>query len=501
MIFNSLTYLLLLLVVVPLYWWLPRTPRQWLLLTCNLAFYGFWRFDYIPVMLASVTADYVAALAIHSTLSPRRRRLFLVLSLMFNFGLLGYFKYTIFAVENFNALSQWLVGHTALGVPNILLPLGISFYTFHSVSYTVDVYRCFIAPTRDYVLFANYVTFFPQLIAGPILRAREVMGQLDRRPAFAASDLIYGLQRIIGGLFLKVVLADNIAGFVDDGFLIPAASLSAWDSWALALLFGFQIYFDFSAYSHIAIGTARLMGIRFPENFNFPYSALSPRDFWRRWHISLGSWIRDYLYLPLCGARVRDDSLGGIAVAAEAETTARRRTIALIVTWTVMGLWHGAAWSFVLWGLYHAVLIAAYRLATAFGAPGRRVAAAGWLLTFPLIMAGWIPFRAASVGDALALWQHLLNWRDYLDPTFLGRGYFLAALPRNLAPNYYLLAVALILAVLVAHALRNWLFRIRPPMSLWLPTEAMAYSVAYSVLLAGIFIYLQPVRQFIYFQF
>jgi alginate O-acetyltransferase complex protein AlgI len=497
MIFNSLTYLLLLVVAVPLYWWLPRLPRHLLLLVCNLTFYGFWRVDYIPVMLASVTADYVAALAIDHAATPGRRRLFLVLSLLFNFGLLGYFKYTIFLVDNINALSQFFSGRTALGVPNILLPLGISFYTFHSVSYTIDVYRRFIPPTKDFVVFANYVTFFPQLIAGPILRAREVMWQLDSRPRFLPQDLLYGVRRILYGLFLKVVVADNIAVMVDNGFLIPAASLSAWDAWTLTMLFGFQIYFDFSGYSHIAIGTARMMGIRFPENFNFPYSANSPRDFWRRWHISLSSWIRDYLYLPLCGAKVRDDSTGGLAVAADADVTVRRRMFALIATWTIMGLWHGAAWTFVLWGLYHVALILGYRVVASVNVPQWVAGLGGWAVTFPLVMAGWIPFRSASVADSLTLWGHLVNWRDYVDVAFFDRGYLLAAIPRNLTPDYYLLVAGLAVAVLLANVARNAVARATVPPPLRIPAEVLAYSF----LIAGIFIYLQPIRQFIYFQF
>ncbi len=235
-----------------------------------------------------------------------------------------------------------------------------------------------------------------------MLRASEVVPQLSRRPAFDLDDLAVGARRILVGLFLKVALADQVAPLVDVGFATPVALLSALDVWTLAFMFGFQIYFDFSAYSHIAIGSARLMGLRFPENFDFPYLAHSPKDFWRRWHISLSSWIRDYLYLPLAGARVGTSSTGGLASAA-ADT---RRTRALFLTWAVMGLWRGANWTFVLWGLYHAVWIYAHRQLR----PALSLVATRWriplgrAICLPIAMLGWIPFRAESVPDALAMY-------------------------------------------------------------------------------------------------
>jgi len=279
----------------------------------SLTFYGFWRVEFLPVMLASTIVDYGAARAIHATDDERRRRIYLGLSLCVNLGLLFYFKYLIFFASNGTGLLRSIGFDVADPEWNIILPLGISFYTFQTISYTVDVYRRIIAPQRDFVLYACFVTFFPQLVAGPILRAREVIDQLSVRPRFSLTDFTVGIRRILSGLFLKVVLADNIASLVDAGFRQPIDGLGALDVWTLAFLFGFQIYFDFSAYSHIALGSARLMGIPFPENFNFPYLATSPREFWKRWHISLSSWIRDYLYLPLMGEAVRDDSRGGLA--------------------------------------------------------------------------------------------------------------------------------------------------------------------------------------------
>ena len=212
-----------------------------------------------------------------------------------------------FFAENFSGLASLFGIEIQIDTffYNIILPLGISFYTFQTISYTVDVYRGFIKAEKEFVLFATYVTFFPQLVAGPILRAKEVIPQLDKKPLFKLDDLKSGLRKITFGLFLKVVLADNIAPLVDVGFSSDPNLLSAIDVWTLAFLFGFQIYFDFAAYSFIAIGCARVMGMTFPENFNFPYSSISPKEFWKRWHISLSSWIRDYLYLPLAGSKVQ----------------------------------------------------------------------------------------------------------------------------------------------------------------------------------------------------
>ena len=313
MIFNSVTFLIFLPVVVILYWLLPRRARLMMIFSSSLFFYGCWRFEYIPIMLMSVFIDYFASRRLEVVDKPAARRLILALSLSANLGLLAYFKYTMFAVENLNSLAGLIGSDTRFSVHAILLPLGISFYTFQSISYTIDVYRRNLDAQRDFLLFANYVVFFPQLIAGPILRASEVMWQLDNRPNFKLENLEAGTRAILAGLFLKVVLADNIAPLVDMGYAHSPEMLGAIDVWTLAFLFGFQIYFDFAAYSQVAIGSARLMGIHFPENFNFPYLACSPKDFWRRWHISLSSWVRDYLYLPLCSVPVDSTSTGGLS--------------------------------------------------------------------------------------------------------------------------------------------------------------------------------------------
>jgi len=485
MIFNSVTYVVFLIVVISLYWALPRRPRRWLLLISGLTFYGFWRVEYIPVMLFQTVTDYCLALWIYRTRDSRNRKLLLVVTLIINLGLLGYFKYSMFALENAVSLLNLCGLDFHVKTWSILLPLGISFYTFHSLSYTIDVYRGFIKPERDFIIMATFVSFFPQLVAGPILRAREVIPQLDHRPRLQLTDVITGIRRILFGLFLKVVLADNIAPLVDSGFAQSVNSLGALDVWTLAFLFGFQIYFDFSGYSHIAIGSALLMGIRFPENFSFPYMATSPRDFWRRWHISLSSWVRDYVYLPLTGSRLQDSSTGGLALAAEG-TAKRSKTFALFLTWGIMGLWHGANWTFLVWGLYHASLIFLYRFSCHFFGNSRTwwPQFTGWFVTTPLVMLGWIFFRSETLTKALGMITTLCNPFQYGT--------------MGLRESSYLIAALLMAAIIIT----NFIYSLpqlehKSAQVAWAVSETFAFTV----IIALVFVYLRPISQFIYFQF
>jgi D-alanyl-lipoteichoic acid acyltransferase DltB (MBOAT superfamily) len=500
MIFNSFTYLFFLAVVTLVYWALPRRPRQLFLFAASITFYGFWRFDYVLIMLASAFTDFFAAINIHAAKAPFRRRLWLAVSLSVNFGLLFYFKYATFIIGNVNGLAHLLGRDDLLATWSVVLPVGISFYTFQTVSYTVDVYRGRIEPIREPLLYGLFVTFFVHLVAGPILRAVEVIPQLDRRKPFDTEFLASGLWLILNGLFLKCVLADNIGGLVDEGFAANPSTLSATDVWVLATLFGFQIYFDFAAYSQIAIGSARLMGVIFPPNFYFPFVATSPRDFWRRWHISLSSWIRDYLYLPLCGVRPHDESRGGL-VAVGDQVGAGRRNMALLATWFIMGLWHGAAWTFALWGLWHAMLILAQRAIASLGLFRRHTkirGVLGWAATFPAVMLGWVFFRAQSVEQAWAMIGKVSDASAYLRLDRLQSGYAWSALPIGIDPMGYLAAAALPIATLAAYFIYHdvWPRWSRRPMI------ALPAAVAYGTVVAAfVFVYLQPVRQFIYFQF
>ena len=485
MIFNSLTFLIYLAIMLTLYWTLPRRPRLWVIFLGSLLFYAFWRVEYVFLMMIPTVVDYVAGRAIYATEDPKRRKLFLVLSVGSNLAILFYFKYLLFFADAGVGLLQFLGFDVEPPRWSIILPLGISFYTFETISYTVDVYRRFIRPERDFVVYGCFVTFFPQLVAGPILRAAEKIPKLSQRAPFRLSDFAIGLRRVVAGLFLKVVLADNLAPFVDAGFAQSPETLTALDVWTLAFLFGFQIYFDFSGYSHIALGCARMMGITFPENFDFPYLSPSPREFWRRWHISLSSWIRDYLYLPLMGARVRDESVGGLATASD-QTTEGRRTYALFATWAIMGLWHGANWTFVLWGVYHACLVYGHRmLAPRFSwVPGRLQAPLGWVVTLSLAMLGWIPFRADSLEATLAMWSKLLVPSQYL--------------AIGMRENTHLMAASALLAVVAAWAGREYAIpALRRLPLLWPVVETAGWALA----IALVFVFLRPINQFIYFQF
>jgi len=481
MIFNSLTYLLLLTVVVFFYWTLPFSTRLLLIFSTSIVFYGFWRIEFIPVLMFSVFVDWWAALRM-SSVADKKRVKFLFLGIFINIGLLFYFKYLTFFTENLIAFSNIFGAQLHPVVINIILPLGISFYTFQTISYTVDVYRRNIDPEKSFLLYACYVTFFPQLVAGPILRASEVIDQFVKRKSFSFEHISVGLRRILYGLFLKVVLADNIAPLVDQGYALPVETMSALDVWTLAFLFGFQIYFDFSAYSHIALGSARLLGIVFPENFNFPYLANSPRDFWRRWHISLSSWIRDYIYLPLNGANVLGKSAGGLTIAASEIGKSR----ALYATWAIMGLWHGASWTFVVWGIYHALMISIYRLISPLGEEiNHKVKTIGGVfVTLPIMMLGWIPFRAESLDQTFDMWIKVFDISGYF---WLG-----------MRENTYLITFILLLGVILFSFLRKVFFVDSPLQNLG---KQLLDFMAIAVMVAAVIVFLRPISQFIYFQF
>lgn len=481
MIFNSLTYLLFLAIVVTLYWVLPYRARLLLIFSASLIFYGFWRIEFLPVLLLSIFVDWSVAQQMRGR-SDRNRFYLLLISLIFNLGLLFYFKYLIFFADNAIGLANLLGAEIDPIALKIILPLGISFYTFQTISYSVDVYRRVIEPERDFVLYACYVTFFPQLVAGPVLRAAEVIHQFANRAVFSSEHLFAGIRRILYGLCLKVVLADNIAPLVDAGYSMPLETMSALDVWTLAFLFGFQIYFDFSAYSHIALGSARLVAINFPENFNFPYLASSPKDFWQRWHISLSSWIRDYLYLPLAGVKVHDRSTGGLGAA----TAERKHTKPLFLSWAIMGLWHGANWTFLLWGIYHAVVISVFRLIEPRTLSlGKRIRWWGGVaITLPVMMLAWVPFRAETVAHTFVMWGKIFDPSAYL---WLG-----------MRENTYLITALILFGVFSTCAVRE---KIMPKIQAVRFVIAVADISMVALMIALVIVFLRPINQFIYFQF
>jgi len=493
MLFNSWGYVLFLLVGVALHWALPQRWRIGFLCFASMLFYAMWRWEFCLLVIFSAAVDFFCGKHIARATHKRRRRAFLLLSLVTNLGLLGFFKYTYFALDNLKKVGA-LAGLTGLADVDlgfsIILPLGISFYTFQTISYSIDVYRGVIRPIDRFPLFLAYVMFWPQLVAGPILRAGEVVEQLERPRTLDWRRLSGGLSLVVLGLFKKVVLADNIAPMVELWYEMDPNLLTGIDVWVANFLFGFQIYCDFSGYSDIAIGSAAMVGLTFPDNFNWPYMSRSPREFWRRWHISLSSWIRDYLYLPLTGREFQTRSTGGMGVASQPDQQ-QSHAKALLLTWLIMGLWHGAAWTFALWGLYHGLVVLLYRVLKPLQKLVERAPPLAWLLMLHVAMAGWIPFRAASLRQALAMFAKILN------PTTYRISGMVTGMSLRLAGYSYLWAALLPLGMVAAYFARKRTAEGRVPPAVLHPAKIVVTALMVCLILIS----MQARKQFIYFQF
>lgn len=486
MLFNSLSYLLFLILSVILVWSAPQRVRKWIVLAASLIFYGSWKVEFLALIIFSAFVDYFFSIQIYECITSLKRRLLLLCSLSINIALLLYFKYAYFLTENVNSILDLMGANGHISVDKIILPLGISFYTFLSISYTIDVYRRLFVPVRSFPLYLTYVMFWPHMIAGPILRACELIPQITEstfRPS--AENLAKGVQKILTGLFMKVVLADSLAPFVDEAFAMDASQLHGLDVWTMAYGFGFQIFFDFAGYSLIAIGSAHLLNVRFPENFNWPYLATSPREFWKRWHITLSSWIRDYLYLPLTGAHYQDRSAGGIDVE-KGRISGVKVVFALFATWFVMGLWHGASWSFAFWGIWHASFIFMYRIVSKIQLLSSRPklqGVIGWGITIQIVMLGWIPFRAGSLENTFQLFGKVFDLRHYGELSF--------------RENFYLFVFSIMVGMLLLRFLLH--VRNRYFANDW--AHSAGNCLAYSVLIFLTFVFFRVSNQFIYFQF
>ena len=394
MLFTTHIFLFGFLPVTLASFWALRSTQLRLafLALASYVFYAWWDWRFLPLMFASTSTDYVAGLLLSRTDDRRLRRALLVGALSINLGLLALFKYAGFFLASSNGLAS-LVG---VGRPfpalAFLLPVGISFYTFNSISYTIDVYRRAIPADRNLLRYATFVALFPHLIAGPIVRYSSIRGQLERLAPRLTGDLATaGLTFLACGLVKKLVIADTLAPTVDRLFA-GHAHLGLISAWIAALAYALQLYFDFSGYSDMAVGLALLLGIRFPRNFDSPYKATSIADFWRRWHISLSTFLRDYLFIPLGGSRARP-----LIVA---------RNLAIVML--LGGLWHGAAWTFVVWGAIHGVLLAGHALLRQRGwtPPWQPVNRA---LTFIAVVAAFVVFRAHSIGDAADVLTSMLG--------------------------------------------------------------------------------------------
>lgn len=403
-----------------------------------------------------------------------------------NLGLLFYFKYLYFISFNLNSFFNFIALDFQIPLLELILPFGISFYTFETISYTVDVYRGILKPERRLQNYLLFITFFPKLVAGPIQRASEFLPQIDHFSKFQLQLFLNGIQRLIYGLFLKVVLADNISPLVDIGFSSNIDLMSAIDVWTLSFLFGFQIYFDFSAYSHIAIGVASMLGFIIPENFDFPYVATSYKEFWKRWHISLSSWIRDYLYLPLLGVKViKSSGKDGIILDGIANSQSRKNKV-LFVTWMIMGFWHGANWTFLLWGVLHAFLIFVERFFKLFNYSSSffKSKIICWLFTIPFLMLTWIPFRADNLSTSILMLKKVFNPFQYSHLSFRENTYIVTFL---IFVSYYVFYLIEFKASLFKFNNRN--------------LKDFLEVVKFAFILFLIIVFLRPVSQFIYFQF
>ena len=377
MVFSSLLFLTIFLpVTVGLYYLLPKKARNLLLLAVSLVFYAWGEPTHIFVMLITTAYIWAFGLAVAKAKEQGKQavaKFFLILTLVLSLGTLVFFKYTGFLVSTMPFLEG-----TALGQLNIALPIGISFYTFQALSYIIDVYRGDVKSQKSWVNFAMYISLFPQLIAGPIVRYADVESQMEDRP-FSFDHLFLGIQRFVLGLGKKVLLANQIGVLWET----MAGNSTVLGAWLGAVAFAFQIYFDFSAYSDMAIGLGRMLGFEFTENFNYPYQSASITEFWRRWHMTLGTWFREYVYIPLGGNRRGKG----------------RQILNLLVVWFLTGFWHGAAWQFILWGLFYFVFLAAeklFLLKPLQKAPG----AFRHVYALVVVLLGWVLFACEDIGAA-----------------------------------------------------------------------------------------------------
>lgn len=406
MLFNSFTFWIFFALVALIYGFLQHRWRNRFLLVASYIFYGYWDWRFLALIAFSTLVDFVASQRIADAGgAERRRKAWLMVSLSFNLGLLGVFKYLGFFVTEFNALMTNIgISGTLPGI-DLILPVGISFYTFQTLSYTIDVYRKHTPPSRDFLDFALYVSFFPQLVAGPIERSTHLVPQVvNPRPRLDEKRFREGLYHVLIGLFRKVVIADNMALIANHMFARPTEELSAWQVLLGVYAFAFQIYGDFAGYTSIAQGVAKWLGFDLMDNFRHPYFSKSPQEFWQRWHISLSTWLRDYLYIPLGGNR------GGPGM------TYRN----LILTMLLGGLWHGAAWTFVIWGALHGAWLAIHRLLGRRRPPREGGGHAGkiWVFlkiaaTFHGVCVCWLFFRADSASQAIGMLGRVFSggWR------------------------------------------------------------------------------------------
>jgi len=472
-LFNSLTFIVFFAIVLALHY----APFSWRVKKLNLLiasylFYAAWSPPFVILLALSTAIDWKAAQWVYQTEDGARRRMFLLLSLAFNLGMLGFFKYGAFLMDNWTALMATI--GVAYKAPewNIILPVGISFYTFQTMAYTLDVYLRRAAPTKSLLDFSLFVSFFPQLVAGPIVRPSQLVPQFAEPKIATRPMLFWGLALMTLGLFEKVVLADTFLAPAADGAFGAKGAIAPLDAWAGVLAFSGQIFFDFSGYSTTAVGAALALGFALPNNFNFPYAAIGFSDFWRRWHISLSTWLRDYLYIPLGGNRK-----GPI-----------RTYVNLMVTMLLGGLWHGANWTFVVWGALHGFYLAVER-ALREAIPDRKAfhslafKAAMALVTYFLVNVTWVFFRAQDFDHA---------WR------FLGSMFALRAEPQKVL---HLNEIVPALIVIAGMVLAHWRMRKTTLEAVVARAPAALIGLVWGLMLFALVAAQGSDAAFIYFQF
>lgn len=471
MLFNSLSFVVFLILVLALYYskLFKWTNKKRMLLLASYVFYGLWNPPLVVLLWISTVVDWTAGNKLVTEENQKKRKFWLLLSMFVNLGFLAFFKYGNFLLENFT------LGMNAIGMNyeprpmDIILPMGISFYTFQTMSYTIDMYYKKIKPARTFLDFALYVTFFPQLVAGPIVRAQDLITQFYEEKKATTQQFIWGTFLLTIGLFQKVVLADTLLADVSDDVFGSKDILHSLDAWTGTLAFSGQIFFDFAGYSTCAIGIALMLGIILPDNFRYPYAAIGFSDLWKRWHISLSTWLRDYLYIPLGGNR------NGLT----------RMYVALMLTMLLGGLWHGAAWTFVIWGALHGTYLIVERLLK----QKIRIKINAWngilfaLLTYTLVNFTWVFFRAREFSTA----KHLISSMLFMNPE-----------GEKILYGFDIVKVLTLIGILF---LCHWIMRNTSMKEVSQKISPMVLGIVWAIMIFLIAIAQGSGEQFIYFQF
>ncbi len=471
MLFNSLSFIVFLAVVLVLYYTklLSWKGKKGMLLLASYIFYGLWNPPLVILLWISTGVDWMAGKKLAVVTNTRHRKLWLLLSLSVNLGFLAFFKYRDFLLDNFTTVvNTYGYGYQAQPM-DIILPMGISFYTFQTMSYTIDIYKQKIKPAKTFLDFALYVTFFPQLVAGPIVRAQDLITQFYEKKKATTQQFLWGLFLLTVGLFQKIVLADTLLSETSDKVFGSSSVLHVLDAWMGTLAFSGQIFFDFAGYSTCAIGIALMLGIVLPDNFKYPYAAIGFSDFWRRWHISLSTWLRDYLYIPLGGNRY------GIT----------RMYAALMITMLLGGLWHGAAWTFVVWGGLHGLYLIAERIIRK-NIKFKPKLFSGFILailTYFLVNITWVFFRAREFSIAKQMITSML----FMNPE-----------GEMVLPYFDILKVSIVIAILF---ICHWMMRNTSMKAVSQKLSPIALGIVWAILFFCIVIAQGNSEQFIYFQF